>query len=157
MDEDRLAAYLRHRLPGAREVSVANVARIAGGASRETWSFDARWSDDGAAPVERAFIARRDPTASLLESNNDLEFDLYSALAGSGIPVPPVHWIERDGQWLDRPFFIMERLPGGSDARTLAASPEWAEMRPAIARQKAEILAAIHAFDIERLPSLDRP
>jgi len=157
MNEEQLVAYLRHRMPDVQDIAVANVARIPGGASRETWSFDARWSEDGAGPVERAFIARRDPTASLLDSNNDLEFDLYTALASSGIPVPPVHWIERDGQWLERPFFIMERLPGATDARTLVTAPEFAEVLPLVARQKAGILAKIHGFDIARLPALERP
>jgi len=156
MREDQLVAYLTSRVSGARDLSVANIARIPGGASRETWSFDARWTEDGRT-VEHSFIARRDPTASLLESNNDLEFDLYTALEGSGIPVPKVHWIERDGSAIDRPFFIMSRLPGATDARTLVTSPQYAEIRPTIARQKAEILAKIHAVDIARIPSLERP
>ncbi len=157
MDEGQLAAYLQHRMPEARGVVVSKIARIPGGASRETWSFDARWSAADGATVERGYILRRDPTASLLDSNNDLEFELYSALAGSGIPVPEVHWIERDGKWLERPFFVMSRLPGISDGRTLALSPEWAAVRPVIARQKAEILAKIHRVDITYLPALDRP
>ena len=156
MREDRLLAYLVTRMPDARGLSVANIARIPGGASRETWSFDARWSQGGET-VERSFIVRRDPTASLLESNNDLEFDLYTALKGSDVPVPDVHWIERDGAALERPFFIMSRLPGATDARTLVTSPEYAGVRPAIARQKAEILARIHQIDIDRVPSLERP
>ena len=156
MQEDQLAGYLRSRLPTAQDVAVSGIARIPGGASRETWMFDARWTEGGR-KIERQFIARRDPTASLLESNNDLEFEIYTALDGSGIPAPRVSWIERDGSALDRPFFIMERLPGASDARMLVTSPEFADVRPRIAEQKAQILAAIHAFDIERVPSLGRP
>ncbi|MHB8376834.1 MAG: phosphotransferase family protein, partial [Dehalococcoidia bacterium] len=156
MEPEQIAAYLRAQMPDARDVAVSDLARIPGGASRETWMFDARWSRGGVAE-ERALILRRDPPASLLESNIGLEFELYTALAGSGIPVPRVHWLERDGAALERPFYVMERLPGATDARTLATSPEWADVRPAIARQKAEILARIHAFDIARLPSLERP
>ena len=156
MEPEQIAAYLRARVPDARDVAVSDIARIPGGASRETWMFDARWSRGGVAE-EHALILRRDPPASLLESNIGLEFALYTALAGSGVPVPRVHWLERDGAALERPFYVMERLPGATDARTLATSPEWADVRPAIARQKAEILARIHAFDIDRLPSLERP
>ncbi len=156
MQPDRIAAYLHHRMPDAEGIAVSNVARIPGGASRETWMFDAAWRN-GRGAVERSYIARRDPTGSLLESNADLEFELYTALAGSGIPVPEVHWIERDGAWLERPFFIMSKLPGATDARTLVTSPEYADVRPLIARQKAEILAQIHRFDIGRIPSLGRP
>ncbi len=156
MNTDQLAAYLAHHMPDAAGIRIDNLARIPGGASRETWSFDASWRKGGAA-VERSFIARRDPTASLLESNNDLEFELYTALAGSGVPVPEALWIERDGTWLERPFFIMSKLPGASDARTLVATPEWADVTPIVTRQKAAILAKIHQFDIARVPLLDRP
>ncbi len=158
MKEAQLATYLRERLPQARDLTVSGVARVGGGASRETWTFDARWSEDGAT-VERGFIARRDPPASLLDGNTSLEFELYTALAGSAVPVPRVHWIERDGKALERPCFVMERLPGASDGtgQMLAASPEFAAARPIVTRQHAEILAEIHAFDIDRVSSLDRP
>lgn len=156
MLEQKLAHYLAGRLPGASGLTVSGLARIPGGASRETWSFDARWREGGQERAE-SFILRRDPTGSLLDSNNDLEFELYTALAGSGIPAPEVLWLERDGAALERPFFIMRRLPGESDGRTLATDPKYQALRPLIARQKAEILARIHAFDLDRLPSLDRP
>ena len=156
MDTDRIAAYLRAKMPDARDVVVENLARIPGGASRETYMFDASWSEDGGATVERAFIIRRDPPASLLDSNIDLEFELYSALAETGIPVPRVHWLDREGA-IDRPFYVMERLPGATDARTLVVGPEWADVRPEITRQKAAILAKIHQFDIAALPGLERP
>jgi aminoglycoside phosphotransferase (APT) family kinase protein len=154
--EDQISQFIAAQLPDASDVTVTNVARIPGGASRETWSFDAAWSEGGRR-IERAFIARRDPTGSLLDSNNDLEFELYTALEGGGIPVPRVHWIDREGKAIDRPFYIMERLPGATDARTLVTSPEYAEIRPRIALQKAEILARIHAFEIDRVPLLERP
>ena len=155
MQAERLAAYLQKQMPEARDVSVSSLSRIFGGASRETWAFDAAWTDG--AEQRRGFIVRRDPPASLLDSNNDLEFDLYTALAGSGIPVPRVRWIDRAGTELERPFYVMERLPGATDAARLCTSPEFAEARPLIAREKAEILAKIHRFDIGGIPSLDRP
>ena len=43
MQPDQVAAYLQHQMPDAREIVVANLWRIPGGASRETWSFDASW------------------------------------------------------------------------------------------------------------------
>jgi len=158
MNPERIAAYLQQRLPHARDISITGVARIGGGASRETWTVDARWIE-GETAVERALIIRRDPPAGLLESNIALEFEIYSALAGSGIPIPRVYWLERDGLALERPFFVMERLPGASDGTgaALATSPDYAGVRPVVARQHAEILAAIHRADINRIPSLDRP
>jgi aminoglycoside phosphotransferase (APT) family kinase protein len=108
------------------------------------------------ATSQHALIARRDPPASLLEDNDLLEYDIYTAIAGE-VPVPPVLWIDRAGEYLDRPTFIMRRLPGATDASTLATSPAFADLRPSIAHQKAEILASIHRQDIDRIPALERP
>jgi aminoglycoside phosphotransferase (APT) family kinase protein len=155
VDAAKLTAYLRARMPQAEGLEVTGISRIPGGASRETWSFDVTWRENGG-DVTRGFIARRDPPASLLDGNNDLEFEIYTALAGE-IPVPPARWIERDGAAIERPFFIMERLPGATDASTLVNAPQWKDKLPAIARQKAEILARIHNVDIGRIPTLERP
>ncbi len=43
LQAERVADYLRNKLPQASELAVENVFRIAGGASRETWCFDTRW------------------------------------------------------------------------------------------------------------------
>lgn len=154
--EAQLAAYLAAKIPDATDVRVHSIARIFGGASRETWSFEATWSENGSA-VERSFIARRDPPASLLSDNDLLEYDIYLALEETPVPAPQVHWIDRAGESLERPTFIMGRLPGATDASALATAPQFAEIRPTVARQKAEILAHIHDVDIDMIPSLDRP
>ena len=62
----------------ARDLSVSGLYRIPGGASRETWSFDARWNEGGR-EQRRGFILRRDPEASLLETERDVEYRVYRA------------------------------------------------------------------------------
>ena len=57
----RVADYLRSKLPQASEVTVENVFRIPGGASRETWSFDARWREGGGI-LEQLVIGPHAPT-----------------------------------------------------------------------------------------------
>jgi len=109
--EARLAEYLAHRMELANGLRVENLARIHGGSSQETFRFDAHWSEDGAEQSGN-FILRRAPVKGLVNAEHDLEFTVYDALAGSGIPIPVVHFLELDPQWLDRPFFIMERAPG---------------------------------------------
>jgi aminoglycoside phosphotransferase (APT) family kinase protein len=145
LDETNLVAYLQSRMPGASDLSVSRVARIPGGASRETWSFDARWREDGAT-CERGFIIRRDPTGSLLETDRDLEFRMYEAMAAAGVPVPQMYWIESDGAGLERPFFVMGRVPGETSGAMLA-SPAFGGSKEELARQKAAILARIHQAD----------
>lgn len=105
--EDRIAAYLAHRMPGATGIAIDQLSRIAGGSSQETFKLRATW--DGA---EHWLILRRAPAKGLVVAERDTEFLVYRALADSNVPVPRVHFMELDTQWLDRPFFIMDMMPG---------------------------------------------
>jgi aminoglycoside phosphotransferase (APT) family kinase protein len=142
---EQLASYLRARMPEARDVTVTDLERKSGGASRETWAFTARWTENGR-PKDGEFILRRDPTGSLLESDRAREFQVLNALYESGIPVPRMYWLELDGKWLDRPFFIMERLPGQAPVGTFPPGfPPAVQAR--VADQFIDILARIHRLD----------
>jgi len=154
VDVSTITAYLEHKLPKATGLEVAGLRRISGGASRETWSLDATWQEGGSRS-ERGFIVRRDPEASLLDTERHVEFQVYSALQSTEVPVPEVLWLEEESQWLDRPFFVMERLPGEASAQVVIADGA----ADAIARQKVQVLAQIHAFDWEGggLAGLRRP
>ncbi|PXA82857.1 phosphotransferase family protein [Nostoc sp. 3335mG] len=109
--ETRIAAYLRHCMPDASDVSVDELGRIHGGSSQETFRLRARWAEGGTA-IERRLILRREPPSGLVIADRDLEYTVYAALAGRGVPVPAVHFLELDPVWLDRPFFIMEMMAG---------------------------------------------
>ena len=145
MREEQVAAYLQHKMPDAREIEVSQLWRIPGGASRETWSFDATWRE-GKARAGRGFILRRDPEASLLETERYAEFRVYQSLQGSGVPVPEVFWLETDPQWLERPFFVMGRLGGEASPQQLVAAGFGGKAEE-VAEQKVQILARIHNVD----------
>lgn len=147
LQAERIAEYLRSRLPQAAEIAVQNVFRIPGGASRETWSFDARWREDDS-EVSGAFVLRRDPDASLLESDRDTEFRVMDAVFSQGVPVPRMYWLEPDAKWLERPFFVMERVDGCEvSAQKLLFEPRFVSVQPRIANDFVDILARIHALD----------
>ena len=120
--DKQIAAYLAYRMPNAGDMAVDEVARVAGGASQEMFRFRARWREAGEA-VERRFILRREPAGGLVEAERDLEFKVYQALAGSGIPVPTAHFLELDGKWLERAFFIMDLAPGKPGHFYVAGDP----------------------------------
>jgi aminoglycoside phosphotransferase (APT) family kinase protein len=146
---EQVAAYLQYKMPAARDIAVEKLARIPGGASRETWSFDATWREGEPAhalPGKGGFILRRDPEAGLLDTERNVEFRVYQALQGTGVPVPEVYWLETDPAWLERPFFVMRRLAGETSPQRLVASA-FGGHADAIARQKIEILARIHGLD----------
>ena len=148
---ERIEEYLRSRLPQSTDVSVANVQRLPGGASRETWSFDARWRE-GDAEVARGFVLRRDPDASLLETDRDTEFRVMEAVWSQGVPVPRMYWLEPDTAWLERPFFVMERVDGCEvSAQKLLYEPRFTAVHDRISSSFVDVLARIHALDWQSL------
>ncbi len=110
---DQVEAYLS-RLWQA-PVAVTGLARIPGGASRETWRFDAEVAGE-----VRPLILRRDPGGSLIDTESETEFRAYQSAWGV-LPVPRAIALERDGAELERPFIVMERIDGGEVASPFAA------------------------------------
>ncbi|HEX7775786.1 MAG TPA: phosphotransferase family protein [Parvibaculum sp.] len=131
--ETRFAAYLQHKMPQASNVEVAGLSRIHGGASRETYRLRASWQEGGQRR-ERALILRRDPVASLIETERDLEYNAYRAFHPTGLPVPEPLYLETDLKWLDRPFFVMEQIEGCAAGSAFNADPYGAH-REKIGRQ----------------------
>jgi len=129
--EPRIAAYVASRIPGARDVTVDALARISGGASRETYRFRLQYTAASGAPVERRLILRRDPPASLIETQRRVEFAAYQAFHGSAVPVPEMLWLEEESDALDHPFFIAVELTG------YETSPYGLQQEPYLSQQRA--------------------
>ena len=144
---DQLAAYLT-RLNGA-PTTVENLARIPGGASRETYRYDC--VVDG---VRRGFILRRDPPGSLIDTDRRQEFLAIRSFAGKDVAAPTVVALEESGAELERPFFIMERVEGGAPASPFQADPYGAHAA-AIGERFFSIMGRIAGEPVEGLPILD--
>lgn len=144
--EAALAKYLTSRIVGSSELTVSNLFRIPGGASRETWMFDATWSEPGH-QSSGAFVLRKDPPASLLTTERELEYAFYEAFENSDVPVPRMRWLENGSDDLGAPFFIMDRILGCDSNTTRIQAPEYVPVRDNLAKQMYEILASIHRFD----------
>lgn len=140
----RLATYLSGKL-GADDLRIANLSRIPGGASRETYRFRARYTHNGKS-VDRALILRRDPTASLIETERSIEYRAYAAFHGLGLPVPEPIALELDPEPLDRPFFIMTEIENCMTGGIMSPDP-YGEHREKIGRQFFENMAKIARAD----------
>ncbi|OAI41293.1 hypothetical protein AYO38_04060 [bacterium SCGC AG-212-C10] len=140
--EEALSRYLTPRLGGGQPVTIANLSRIPGGASRETWMFEARYGSS----VEH-LIVRKDPPASLLETDREAEFAFYQSFAGTAVPVPRMRFIEQDQGHIGGAFFIMDRILDCDGGTRFILEPHYDAARPKIARRLYEILAAIHTFN----------
>lgn len=158
--EDAIARYLASRL-GADDVTVTGLLRIPGGASRETWMFDAAWTEQGQ-PRAAAFVLRKDPPASLLDTDREAEYAFYSAFSGSDVPVPRMRWLENDPSILGGPFFIMDRILGCEASTARIIAPPYTAVHDRLAENMYRILAAIATFEwrgtpIERVARIPTP
>ena len=146
---NQLKAFLDAQLAGVEDLAVANLARMSGGASRETWTFDVTWREEGAA-VERGCVLRRDPEASLLEAglttDRSSEFRTVQALEDLPIPIPRMYWLDAEGKALGRPSLIMERMTGQPSPPAFPPGMD-AAFREKIAAQFIDILAQVHHAD----------
>lgn len=148
--EPRLAAYIAAKMPHARDVAVAGLERIAGGASRETYRFRLAWTEDGERR-DRRLILRRDPPASLIDTERRIEFAAYRAFAGSAVPVPEMLWLEEDEAPLGHPFFVAEELAGFQASPQVLFSGAYDAVLSKLAQRKWTILGEIARADPEAL------
>ncbi|MEO0817202.1 MAG: phosphotransferase family protein [Pseudomonadota bacterium] len=144
---EQFAAYYSARLADGAPTTVSAITRIPGGASRETYSIDIEVG--GAA---RGLILRRDPAASLIDTDRAVEFAAIQSVHGhAGLPVPEALALETDAAPLGAPFFLMERIDGGEALNPFkidAVEPH----RQAIGEQFFRHLGAIAAAPVEDSP-----
>ncbi len=138
---------------GDDSAAIAGLVRLPGGASRESWVFDA--VPAGRPP--RRLVFRRDPPGHHVQTSRRDEFLLLQAAAAAGVCVPPVLWCEDDPQVLGAPGFVMEFVAGETLGRRLLRDEEYAPARAALPGELARALARIHAIDPGAVPFLARP
>ena len=106
-DEVALDRYLALHLDGY--AGGLQIRQFPGGYSNPTYALKA--TVDGA---RRDYVLRKRPAGQLLPSAHqvDREFRAMRALAGSGVPVPRVHFLCEDTVVLGQSFFLMDHVPG---------------------------------------------
>lgn len=147
IDAERLGATCARHLGGS--ATVEGLRRLSGGASRESWSFDAV-VDDGS---RHALVLRRDPGSSFGSSDRSTEYRLLEAAATAGVPVPTVRFLLDPVDELGDGF-VMDRIEGETIPRRILRDDEYADARPMLAAQCGSIAAQIHAVDPSALPHL---
>jgi len=138
---------LRPVLPGLLKLDA--LSRLSGGASQETWSFDAICKD-GVVPL----ILRRSPggqprVTSDTSSSVPLETEAIAieASRAAGVKAPHVRYVLKEHDGIGQGY-VMERLRGESIARKILRDKEFDVIRPQLARQCGEIAARIHAVTL---------
>jgi len=150
--EQALGRCVASWYPGA--TGVTGAAKLSGGASQETWSFDIVHPDGvfGA-------ILRRAPqgygAAPSRAAGLNAEAVLMQLAYDAGVPSPQVLHVLQPQDELGTGF-VMARVEGETIPRKILRDEQFAQARPKLARQLGEILARIHGLDLRQLPELRR-
>jgi aminoglycoside phosphotransferase (APT) family kinase protein len=138
---ERLAAFLQ-RHHNAKSVRIEDLRLLTGGASRQTWSFDAIVVHADGRSETLNLVSRADPRKGPNVMSRETEYHVLEAALAAGVPVPRVHAMG-DGS-MGVPFFLMERVDGETIARRILRDDEYTTARQTMTGQLGEILAAIH-------------
>ena len=136
----------------AGATGVAGAAKLSGGASQETWSFDIVHPNGSVGAILRrspkGFGASPSRAAGL-----DAEARLMQLAHEAGLPSPKVLHVLTLEDDLGTGF-IMQRVEGETIARKILRDEKFASARPLLARQLGRTAAGIHALPRSQLPKL---
>ncbi|MCP5170617.1 MAG: phosphotransferase family protein [Hahellaceae bacterium] len=147
---------------GLSNVTIANVGRMSGGASKEQFAFSLK--HDGLATPER-FVLRMDPLEGIVETCRLREAELIQALQDV-VPVPSVLAVDAEGDYLGRPGVICSLVKGvtaptaESGKGVSGIGIGYGSYTEKIAPQFIEFLVRLHLWsdwDASQLPSYVMP
>ncbi len=148
---DSLAAVVGRAVAGAG--GIANLRRLTGGATQETWAFDALVAGN-TVPL----ILRRAPGGDRLHEHAaglENEARLIDLAHRAGVPEPRILHVLRPEDGLGHGF-ISEFIAGETLGRKIARDARFASVRETLAQRCGEVLARIHGIPAGKLPPLRR-
>ncbi len=150
MIEADLARGVASWYPGA--TGVTGAAKLSGGASQETWSFDIVHAGGHVG----AILRRAPPgygASPTRAAGLDAEAVLMQLAYEAGLPSPRVMHVLTPQDGLGTGF-IMARIAGETIARKILRDEQFAKARPMLARQLGKVAAGIHSLPLPKLPKL---
>jgi aminoglycoside phosphotransferase (APT) family kinase protein len=151
MIEEKIRTYLHRQLPQVRDLELLDFRRHTEGWSWETFSFEARWREDGR-EVRQGYVVRKEPDQAGVIGKYDTfgQFAVLKALEDTPVAAPRVFWYELARDMLGAPFFVMEKVEGTIPLpwaeKEHGPFADAAEQRD-IAHQFVENLVHLHAVD----------
>ena len=141
-----LETALVREIPGCS--GLARAERLSGGASQETYRLLIETADGTKTLALRRAAGGESVERAPGHPGLVAEARLMTAARAAGVPEPEVHYVlqERDGLG---DGFVMEWLDGETLGARIVRSEALADARPRLAEQCGEVLARIHAIDLQ--------
>ena len=150
--EQPLAEVVRKHISAA--TGIVNLHRLSGGASQETWAFDAVTEHEPAALILRRAYGKGPSESGPMHVTLETEAKLIGMAEEAGVPVPRVRHVLQPDEGCGSGF-IMDRIEGETIARKILRDDAYAEARPKLARQCGEVAARVHSIPAAGLSELD--
>jgi aminoglycoside phosphotransferase (APT) family kinase protein len=138
-------AYLSEHLPGFEGPIEAEKFQV--GQSNPTFRLKT---------PKRDYVLRRKPPGQLLKSAHavDREFRVQRALAGTDVPIAPVHLLCQDPEIIGSDFYVMDMVDGRNFNLPTLDDLTPAE-RGAVTDDMGRVLAALHNVDLNAVGLAD--
>ena len=143
---DRLQDLLRRELDDP-DLEVGDLRRLTGGASRETWAFEA---------AGERYVLQRERAGSPRTGAMATEAALLRAAGQAGVPVAGLVSADGSGAALGAGHLIAGFSDGETIARKILRDEEFAPARERLAADCGRALAAIHSIPTDAVPELAR-
>jgi aminoglycoside phosphotransferase (APT) family kinase protein len=144
----KLEAFIA-RQTGARAVRVADLRRLTGGASRETWSMDAIVERADGVIETLPLILQRDVRGAAKSLLRTIEYRLMQVAFADGVAAPEPMWMGDESIGAGESFLV-RRADGETLPKRLLRDDIYAPAREALPTELGALLAKIHAIDFEK-------
>ncbi len=124
-------------------VEISGLARLSGGASRETWRFEA----DG-----RLLVVQRQREGA--DRDMAVEVAALRAAAAADVPTAAVVASATEANDLGASYMVLAYVEGETIARKILRDSQYEPARRLLPSQLAAALAGIHRIDAQRVPGL---
>jgi len=123
--------------------TVEKLRRLSGGASRETWSFDAVAADGTASPL----ILRRDPPPEAVIGELIDEYSLIELAGEAGVPIAPLRFRLSEDDGLGSGF-VADFIEGETLGKPIVHHERYEAARSGLTTEFGRILAALHTVPV---------
>jgi aminoglycoside phosphotransferase (APT) family kinase protein len=144
-DPARLARFLAEA-SGANKVEIGKLELLAGGAIQHNWGFEAAFHGGSLAGLQ-ALVLRTDAPTGVPSSLGRIdEFRVLQAVHAAGVTVPEPLFACPDRDVFGKPFFVMRRVTGTAQGRTITTDPAIEAALPRVAERLGRELARLQTI-----------
>ncbi len=117
-----LIRFFKDTKPKMLNTKILNLNEISAGWETELYTFEMQFSENDGIKKKKLVIRMYPGNSAERKLTN--EFFIYKNLSKQNYPVPKIHYISTEKQYIGKPFLIMDWIPGGTLDQKLSSQPE---------------------------------